>query len=118
MTLYFQKKREGAIIPTRATAQSAGLDLYACLDVPVEISPHQIQMIPTGCACQPSEQNVALLIYARSGLACKSGISLANGVGVVDADYRGEICVALLNQSENMKSFSSSPIRMYSIKAF
>lgn len=99
MILNFQKLRDQAIVPERATVGSAGLDLCACLDAPVTILPGKIAMIPTGLSCAPSESDVALMIYARSGLACKYGIGLANGVGVVDADYRGEICVALINQS-------------------
>ena len=100
MILNFQKLRSNAILPTRATAQSAGLDLYACLPEPCKIPPHSFQMIPTGVACEPSDLNVSLLIFARSGLACKYGVALTNGVGVVDADYRGEIYVSLINQSD------------------
>ena len=99
MEVFFQKLRNNAVLPTRATPHSAGLDLYACLSEPREIPPNEIRMIPTGIACEPSDFNVSMMIFARSGLACKHGIGLANGVGVVDADYRGEICVALINQS-------------------
>ncbi len=97
MILTFQKLRECAVIPERATAFSAGLDLCAALDAPVTLKPQEITKIPTGLAVSPSDNNVALMIYARSGLASKYGVTLANGVGVVDADYRGEICVALIN---------------------
>ena len=94
MILRFRRLRENAELPKRATPFSAGADLSACLEKPRQIMPHQIEIIPTGLSVTPSGKNVALLIYARSGLACKHGIALANGVGVVDADYRGEICVA------------------------
>lgn len=97
MTLYFKKLKESAILPQRATPLSAGVDLCACLDAPVELKPGSTVLIPTGLAVQPSETDVALLIYPRSGLATKHGITLANAVGVVDSDYRGEIGVALHN---------------------
>jgi dUTP pyrophosphatase len=100
MKLTFKRLREGAVIPKRATAASAGLDLSACLDAPVIIPPHEIRLIPTGLAAAPDRTDVMLMLCARSGLASKHGIAMANGVGIVDADYRGEICVPLINQSE------------------
>ena len=99
MKLTFRKLRERAVIPQRATAASAGMDLCACLDAPVTIEPHRIQMIPTGLAAAPDRSDIMLMLCARSGLASKHGIGMANGVGIVDADYRGEICVPLINQS-------------------
>ena len=98
MKLTFQLLREGAAVPVRATASSAGLDLTACLPEPVIIPPHEIRMIPTGLAAAPDRNDVMLMLCARSGLASKHGIGMANGVGIVDADYRGEICVPLINQ--------------------
>ncbi len=100
MKLLFQKCREGASLPTRATPYSAGMDLTACLDAPVTIEAGQRALIPTGLKAAPAQNDVVLLIYARSGLAIKHGITMANCVGVVDADYRGEICVPLLNVSD------------------
>lgn len=97
MTLYFQKLRENAILPQRATPYSAGVDLCACLETPLVIAPHATMLVPTGLAVQPSEMETALLIYPRSGLASKHGITLANAVGVVDSDYRGEIRIAVHN---------------------
>ena len=99
MKLLFQKLRENAVLPVRATPQSAGADLCACLDDPVIIPPGETVMIPLGLTCQPTETNVALLIFPRSGLASKKGITLANAVGVVDSDYRGEWHVPLHNIS-------------------
>lgn len=85
--------------PSRATEGSAGLDLRACLDEPVVISPRQLVSIPTGIAIAlPGPEHVAL-VFARSGLGIKHGISLSNGVGVIDSDYRGEIRVGLTNLS-------------------
>ncbi len=99
MKLLFQKLRENAVLPVRATPQSAGADLCACLDDPVTIPPGETVMIPLGLTCQPTETDVALLIFPRSGLASKKGITLANAVGVVDSDYRGEWHVPLHNIS-------------------
>ena len=86
--LKIKKLRENARVPLRATEGSAGMDLYACIDEPVPIAPHEIRVIPTG-------------------LAIKNGIAPANCVGVIDSDYRGEVCVGLLNQTE--KEFTVDP---------
>ncbi len=86
--------------PSRATAGSAGLDLRACLDGPVTIAPRQLARIPTGVAIALPGPEYAALIFARSGLGVKHGISLSNGVGVIDSDYRGEIQVGLTNLSD------------------
>ena len=77
--------------PSRATAGSAGLDLRACLDEPLTIAPRQLARIPTGVAIALPGPEYAALVFARSGLGVKHGISLSNGVGVIDSDYRGEI---------------------------
>ena len=83
--------------PTYATAGSAGMDLRACIDSGVTILPGDQALIPTGLSIAlPSADYVALL-YARSGLAIKHGLSPANCVGVIDSDYRGEVVVALRN---------------------
>ena len=97
--LKIKKLKDGAVIPKRATEESAGLDLSALLENPVTINPHEIVKIPTGIAIE-LEKGYAGLIYPRSGLSTKHGISLANCVGVVDSDYRGEIQVGLFNQSQ------------------
>ena len=88
--------REGAIFPTYATAQSAGADLYACLEVPVTLGPGETKMIPLGYSMAIPEGWVGL-IFARSGLASKRDLAPANKVGVVDADYRGEWFIPLHN---------------------
>lgn len=97
MTLKIKKLNKNAVIPQRATKGSAGLDLSACLESDVTIKPGEIKMIPTGISAEPDSENTALMIYPRSGLASKYGIALANCVGVVDSDYRGEIKVPLIN---------------------
>ncbi len=94
-----KKLNENAVIPTRATNGSAGLDLYACLDKDETIFPGDTKLIKTGIAISIEKDFVAY-VYARSGLAVKKGITLANCVGVIDSDYRGEICVALHNISK------------------
>lgn len=93
-----KKLKENATIPTYGTAYAAGADLYACLDEPLTINPGETHFIGTGIALE-IPGGYAGLIYARSGLSCKKGLAPANKVGVVDADYRGEITVALHNHS-------------------
>ena len=97
MYLSIQKLHPDAQLPVRATAQSAGYDLHAYLEQDVVLQPGEIRKIPTGIAAAPSRKDVMLCIFPRSGLASKFGISLANAVGVVDSDYRGELLVPLIN---------------------
>lgn len=97
MNLYIKKLNENAVVPARATSGSAGYDISACVDEPVTIAPGEIARIPTGLSAQIDDSNAVILIYARSSLASKHGITLANCVGVVDSDYRGEILVAMIN---------------------
>jgi len=85
--------------PSYATAGSAGMDLRACIDAPVTIAPGQRVKIPTGFAIALPSPDWAAYIFARSGLAIKSGITIPNCVGVIDSDYRGEVIVALVNLS-------------------
>jgi len=97
--LKIMKVRENATIPKRATEGSAGIDLCACIDEEIVISPRDIVKIPTGIAVSVPNSYVSLL-FARSGLSTKHGIGLANSVGVVDSDYRGEVIVALINNGK------------------
>ena len=97
MKLTFKKVREGAIIPSAATRLSAGLDLHACIPEPVTIEPGEIVNFPTGVAVYPEREDVVMLIFMRSGLGRKHGLSLPNSVGVIDSDYRGEISVPIIN---------------------
>ena len=98
MELKIKKLRENAQIPFRATAGSAGMDLYACIDEPVTLSGGEKAVIPTGIAIALPSPELGAFIFARSGLAIKHGIGLLNSVGVIDSDYRGEICVGVINQ--------------------
>ena len=92
-----KKLHENAVVPKRATPGSAGMDLCACIDAPVTIAPGSLAMIPTGIAIALPQAGCAAFLFARSGLGVKHGITLSNGVGVVDSDYRGEIKVGLCN---------------------
>lgn len=98
--LKIKKVKDNAIIPKYATSGSAGMDLYACIDEAVTLEPGKLLMIPTGIAIELPSPELAAFIHARSGLGVKHGICLSNGVGVVDSDYRGEVCVGLCNVSD------------------
>ena len=100
MTVKVKKLRENAVMPKRATEFSAGADLYACIDEPITINPSELAKIPTGIAIELPQSDLAAFLFARSGLGVKHGITLSNSVGVVDSDYRGEICVGLCNVSD------------------
>ena len=100
MQVKIKKLREGAKLPTRGTAGSAGADLYACIDESITIKPGDLKLIPTGIAIALPDSSVVAYLYARSGLGVKHGICLSNGVGVIDSDYRGEVCVGLCNVSD------------------
>lgn len=89
-----------ADLPKYQSEFSAGADLCACIDEAVTVKPHERVLIPSGIAIEMDSVDFGAFIFARSGLASKKGICLANSVGVVDSDYRGEIKVALLNTSE------------------
>ena len=96
MKLRIKKLDDRAILPTYGTAQAAGADLYVLLDEAVTIAPGQTVMLPTGLAIAVPE-GYAGLIFARSGMASKRHLAPANKVGVIDADYRGPLMVALHN---------------------
>ena len=83
--------------PTYATPGSAGMDLRACIDGGVTVAPGEQVLIPTGLSIALPSPDFVALLYARSGLAIKHGLSPANCVGVIDSDYRGEVVVALRN---------------------
>ncbi|MBR3560642.1 MAG: dUTP diphosphatase [Oscillospiraceae bacterium] len=87
-----------AILPTHGSPDAAGYDLYACLDADVTVWQHHTEMIHTGLAVALPEGTFGA-VFARSGLAAKEGLRPANCVGVVDSDYRGELMVALHNDS-------------------
>jgi dUTP pyrophosphatase len=98
MKLGVKLVREGAVCPERASENSAGLDLSACISKPVRLEAGQSCIIPTGIALSLPQGSVGL-VFGRSGLGMKHGIVPSNAVGVIDADYRGEVMVGLRNQS-------------------
>ena len=98
MHIAIKKLSDTAVLPVYQTEHSAGMDLAACIDEPVVLQPHSRAIIPTGIAIALPEGYEAQ-IRGRSGLAAKFGVMPANGVGTIDADYRGEIGVILLNTS-------------------
>ena len=108
MNIKIKKLKDNAIIPTRGTTGSAGMDLYACIENEITIAPNELKIIPTGIAIALPSSDVAAFLYARSGLGVKHGICLSNGVGVVDSDYRGEICVGLCNVSSEPYTISKN----------
>ena len=101
--LRIKKLRENAQMPTYGSEYAAGADMYAAIDEAVTIEPDETKFIPTGLAFEIPE-GYAGFIYARSGLACKKGLAPANKVGVVDADYRGEVMVALHNHGKEAQT--------------
>ena len=97
--LRIKKLRDNAQMPTYGSEYAAGADMYAALDEAVTIEPGETKFIPTGLAFEIPE-GYAGFVHARSGLASKRGLAPANKVGVIDADYRGEVMVALHNHGK------------------
>lgn len=103
-----KKTDENAKIPTYGSEFAAGADLYAVIhneENRVEILPGETAFIDTGIVMEIPNGYVGL-VYARSGLSCKQGLAPANKVGVIDSDYRGNIMVALYNQSNEVRTVS------------
>ena len=87
-------------LPTYATAGSAGMDLRACLDVSITITPGETVLIPTGISIYIQDPGLAATILPRSGLGHKHGIVLGNLVGLIDSDYQGPLMVSLWNRGD------------------
>lgn len=87
-------------LPTYATSGSAGLDLRACIDAPLVIEPGTTHLIPTGLAIHIGDPRYAAMILPRSGLGHKHGIVLGNLVGLIDADYQGQLMVSTWNRGD------------------
>lgn len=84
--------------PAYATGGSAGLDLRACIDAPINLAPGQTTLVPTGLAIHLADPGLAAMVLPRSGLGHKHGIVLGNLVGLIDSDYQGQIFVSVWNR--------------------
>ena len=100
--------RVAAHLPAYATPGSAGLDLRACLDAPLDIEPGQTVLIPTGLAVHIADPALAAMILPRSGLGHKHGIVLGNLVGLIDSDYQGPLMVSCWNRGS--AAFTVQPL--------
>ena len=94
--------------PHYATPGSAGLDLRACLDVPLEVAPGQTTLVRTGMAIHLADPGLAAMILPRSGLVHKHVIVLGNLVGLIDSDYQGELMVSVWNRGQ--ETFTLNPL--------
>ena len=103
----YKKLDPRAVVPQYATPGAAAADLCAVLDAPLTLAPMQRTLVPTGLAIELPGPECVALVYARSGLSIKHGLCMANGVGVIDSDYRGEISVGLVNLSD--KAYTIRP---------
>ena len=104
MKINIKRTDETAVIPTRGSDEAAGYDLYAYISKQSETIPvGETKLISTGISMEIPNGYVGLL-YARSGFATKRGLRPANCVGVIDSDYRGEVCVALHNDSKEAQT--------------
>ena len=87
-------------LPSYATPGSAGLDLRACINEPIDIAPGQTLLIPTGIAIHVADSGYCAIILPRSGLGHKHGIVLGNLVGLIDSDYQGQLMVSTWNRGQ------------------
>lgn len=94
-------------LPQRATDGSAGVDLRACLDAPLQLDPGQTELIPSGIAIHLGDPGYAAILLPRSGLGHKHGIVLGNLVGLIDSDYQGQVFVSVWNRGQT--SFTIQP---------
>ncbi|MBT8122412.1 MAG: dUTP diphosphatase [Gammaproteobacteria bacterium] len=94
-------------LPEYATDGSAGMDMRACVEGPLELAPGETQLIPTGLAIHVEDTGLAAVLLPRSGLGHKHGIVLGNLVGLIDSDYQGQVFVSCWNRGE--KTFTINP---------
>ena len=99
MELKIKKLENFVSMPEYKTAGASAMDLVAAINEDIIIPSGEIRMIPTGIAIE-LPHNTEAQVRSRSGLAIKSGIAVVNGIGTIDEDYRGEICVGLINHSK------------------
>ena len=91
-------ERMRAMLPRYATAGAAGLDLRACIEVPLILQPGESRLVSSGIAIHVGDPGYAAMVLPRSGLGAKSGIVLGNLVGLIDSDYQGPLMVSLWNR--------------------
>ena len=91
-------------LPAHATAGSAGMDLRACLQAPLELAPGATHLIPSGVAVHIEDPSLAAIVLPRSGLGHKKGIVLGNLVGLIDSDYQGEIMISCWNRGRETQT--------------
>lgn len=101
MKLKIQRLKHNKFLPKYQTEGAAGMDLCAAIDEPIELKPLERKLIPTGLKIE-LEHGYEAQVRARSGLSIKHGITLINAVGTIDEDYRGEVCVPLVNLSSEL----------------
>ena len=89
-------------LPAYATPGSAGMDLRACIDAPMNLEPGRAELIPTGIAIHIADPGIAAMILPRSGLGHKHGIVLGNLVGLIDSDYQGPLMVSCWNRGTSV----------------
>jgi dUTP pyrophosphatase len=106
MNINVVKLNKAAILPVYQTVGAAGADIHACLDEPVTLQPMERRMIPTGLA-MAIPLGYEVQIRARSGMSIKHGITMVNGIGTIDADYRGEVGVLIINLGQ--EAFTIEP---------
>ena len=93
-------ERIRAQLPSYATGGSAGLDIRACIDVPVTLQPGETKLIPSGLAIHLGDPTLAAVLIPRSGLGHKHGVVLGNLVGLIDSDYQGQVFVSCWNRGK------------------
>ena len=102
------KDASSNLAPHYATPGAAGLDLRACIDVPMKLHPGETHMVPSGIAIHLADPGLAAIVLPRSGLGHKHGIVLGNLVGLIDSDYQGEIFISVWNRSK--ETFTLNPM--------
>lgn len=88
-------------LPAYATAGSAGLDMRACIDAPLELAPGATELVPTGLAIHIGDPGLAAVLLPRSGLGHKHGVVLGNLTGLIDSDYQGQIYISCWNRASS-----------------
>ena len=109
MKVQVKRLKTNVVLPEYATDGSAGLDLRAVIEKPINIAPGETKMIPTGLAINIGDPNVACILLPRSGLGIKKGLVLGNLVGLCDSDYQGEYMVAAWNRNLSGDTIVVSP---------